>query len=105
MRFERIGRYDVTGAWRIKDNGAPIDATGELYDGTPVQSAADLRAALLGRPIPIVRTFTENLMAYALGGRLEYYDMPTVRDIVRPRPVTFVSPPSFLPSSRARRSS
>ena len=83
MRFERIGRYDVTGAWRIKDNGAPIDAAGELYDGTPVRNAADLRTALLNRPTPFIRTFTENLMAYALGRRLEYYDMPAVRDIVR----------------------
>ena len=74
--------YDATGAWRIKDNGTPIDAAGELYDGTPVSSAADLRAALLNRPIPFIRTFTENLMAYALGRRLEYYDMPAVRDIV-----------------------
>ena len=78
-----LEHYDVTGAWRIKDNGGAIDATGELYDGTPVQSAADLRTALLNRPIPIVRTFTENLMSYALGRRLNTDDMPTVREIVR----------------------
>ena len=77
-----LEHFDVTGAWRIKDNGTAIDATGELYDGTPVRSAADLRTALLNRPIPFIRTFTENLMAYALGRRLEYYDMPAVRDIV-----------------------
>ena len=35
------------------------------------------------RPIPLVRNFTENLMAYALGRRLEYYDMPRVRQITR----------------------
>ncbi len=78
-----LENFDVTGAWRIKDNGAPIDATGELYDGTPVVSATDLREALLTRPTPLLRTFTENLMAYGLGRRLEYYDMPAVRAIVR----------------------
>ena len=78
-----LEHYDVTGARRIKDNGGAIDATGELWDGTPVRSAADLRRALLNRPIPIVRTFTENLMSYALGRRLDTDDMPTVRDIVR----------------------
>ena len=78
-----LEHYDVTGAWRIKDNGGAIDASGELYDGTPVRSAADLRTALLNRPIPIVRTFTENLMSYALGRRLDTDDMPTVREIVR----------------------
>ena len=54
---------------------------GELYDGTPVRSAADLLAALLNRPTPLIRTFTENLMAYGLGRRLEYFDMPAVRAI------------------------
>ena len=78
-----LERYDVTGARRLWDNGSPIDASGELYDGTPIGSAADLRDALLRRPLPIVRTFVENLMAYALGRRLEHYDMPAVREIAR----------------------
>ncbi|MYD85847.1 MAG: DUF1592 domain-containing protein [Acidobacteria bacterium] len=78
-----LERYDVTGARRLWDNGSRIDASGELYDGTPIGSAADLREALLRRPLPIVRTFVENLMAYALGRRLEHYDMPAVREIAR----------------------
>ena len=78
-----LENFDATGAWRIKDNGVPIDAAGELYDGTPVSSSEDLREALLNRPTPLIRTFTENLMAYALGRRLESYDMPAVRAIVR----------------------
>ena len=78
-----LENFDVTGAWRIKDNGTPIDAAGELYDGTAVSSAADLREALLNRPTPLIRTFTENLMAYGLGRRLDYYDMPVVRAIAR----------------------
>ena len=52
-----------------------------MDDGTPVTSPDDLRKALLQRPIPLVRTFTENLMAYALGRRVEYYDKPTIRAI------------------------
>ncbi|WP_419943417.1 DUF1592 domain-containing protein [Candidatus Palauibacter sp.] len=78
-----LEHFDGTGARRIKDNGMPIDAEGELYDGTPIRTAADLRAALLARPIPLVRAFTENLLAYALGRRVEHYDMPTVRSIAR----------------------
>ena len=78
-----LERYDVTGARRLWDNGSPIDASGELWDGTPIGSAADLRNALLRRPVPIVRTFVENLMAYALGRRLEHYDMPAVREVAR----------------------
>ena len=78
-----LEHYDVTGALRVKDNGNPIDASGELYDGTPVASAADLRTALLKRPGAIAHTFTENLMAYALGRRVEHFDMPAVREIAR----------------------
>jgi hypothetical protein len=43
----------------------------------------ELRDALLKRPEPLVRTFTRNLMAYALGRRVEYFDMPTIRSITR----------------------
>lgn len=78
-----LDNFDVTGKWRIRENGMPLDTQGELYDGTPVTSPKDLRQALLERPIPLVRTFTENLMAYALGRRVEYYDKPTIRVIAR----------------------
>ena len=76
-----LENFDATGAWRIKDKGVPIDASSRLYDGTPMVSPSDLRAALLKRPSALVRTFTENMLAYALGRRLEYFDMPTVRQI------------------------
>ena len=78
-----LENYDVTGAWRIKENEVAIDATGELYDGTPVSGPSDLRDALVARQTVFLRTFTRNLMAYALGRRVEYYDMPTVRTIER----------------------
>ena len=78
-----LDNFDVTGRWRIRENGVLLDTRGEMYDGTPVQSPADLRQALLKRPEPLLRTFTANLMAYALGRRIEYTDQPTVRAIVR----------------------
>ncbi len=78
-----LDNYDVTGRWRIRENGMPLDTRGELYDGTPITTPVELNDALLRRPIPLVRTFTQNLMAYALGRRVEYYDQPTVRSIVR----------------------
>ncbi|MGI9625900.1 MAG: DUF1592 domain-containing protein [Longimicrobiales bacterium] len=78
-----LENFDVTGQWRVRDNGAPVESVGELYDGTALEGPADLRRALLSRPEPLVRTFTENLMAYALGRRVEYFDMPTIREITR----------------------
>ena len=76
-----LENFDVTGTWRIRDNAAPVETSGELYDGTPIGGPDDLRAALLRRPEPLARSFTENLLAYALGRRIEYYDMPAVRQI------------------------
>lgn len=78
-----LDNFDVTGKWRIKENGRTLDTQGELYDGTPVSSPADLREALLKRPEAFIRNFTANLLSYALGRRVEYYDMPTVRAIAR----------------------
>lgn len=75
--------YDVTGRWRIREHGAPIDTRGELYDGTPIDSPGALVDALLRRPEPLLRTFTANLMAYGLGRRVETTDQPTIRAIVR----------------------
>jgi hypothetical protein len=60
-----------------------IDSAGELPDGTPLKGPDDLRKALLRRPDQFVQTFTERLMMYATGRTLQYYDMPTVRKIVR----------------------
>ena len=78
-----LDNFDVTGRWRIRENDMPLDTQGEYYDGTPVTRPEDLRAALLARPIPLIRTFTENLMAYGLGRRVEFFDKPTIRQITR----------------------
>ena len=78
-----LDNFDVTAKWRKRENGMPLDTRGDFYDGSPVNTPAELSAALLKRPIPLVRTFTENLMAYALGRRVEYYDQPTIRAITK----------------------
>jgi hypothetical protein len=61
----------------------PLDTRGDFYDGTPVTGPAELRTVLLKRPIPLVRNFTGNLLAYAVGRPIEYFDQPTVRAIQR----------------------
>jgi hypothetical protein len=78
-----LENFDPSGKWRIKDSGVPVDPTGVLYDGTRMSGPADLREALLKHSDAILLSFTESLMTYALGRPIEYYDMPTVRAIVR----------------------
>ena len=78
-----LDNFDVTGKWRIREEGTPLDTRGTYYDGTDIENASDLSRVLLKRPIPLVRQFTESLMAFALGRGIEYRDQPTIRAITR----------------------
>ena len=78
-----LDNFDVTGQWRLRENGATLDTRGVFYDGTPVSTPRELVNALLARPVPLVRTFTENLLAFAIGRRVEHFDQPTIRAITR----------------------
>ena len=77
--------FNAIGEWRTKDQdaGTPIDASGKLVDGTAISGPGDLRKALMKHPGQFVETMTEKMMTYALGRSVEYYDMPTIRKIVR----------------------
>jgi hypothetical protein len=78
-----LENFDAVGAWRSMDADAPVDASGDLADGTHVNGVVELRAALLKKPDLFVGTMTEKLMTYALGRGIDYRDMPAVRIIVR----------------------
>jgi hypothetical protein len=78
-----LDNFDVTAKWRTREYGSALDTKGDFYDGTAIASPSELVAALMKRPTPLVRTFTENLMAYALGRRVEFFDQPTIRAIAR----------------------
>jgi hypothetical protein len=75
--------FDAVGAWRAQDAGNPIDATGQLADGTHVDGVVTLRQALVSRPELFAGTMTEKLLIYALGRGLDYRDMPALRTILR----------------------
>ena len=79
-----LENFDAIGKWRDLDEAyRPIDASGNLPDGTRFDDLAGFRTALLRKPERFVTTLTEKLLTYALGRGLESYDMPTVRRIVR----------------------
>jgi hypothetical protein len=89
-----LENFDAVGRWRDADNTpavpwvrseatAAIDASGVLPDGSAFNGPAELRKALLRDPSRFVTTLTGKLLTYALGRGLDYYDMPTVRAIVR----------------------
>jgi mono/diheme cytochrome c family protein len=78
-----LENFDAVGQWRTREEGGPVDASGQLADGTEVNGPISLRQAITRRPEQFVGTMTEKLLVYALGRGLEYYDMPVVRSIAR----------------------
>lgn len=104
-----LENFDVIGAWREFDEGGnAVDPDGSYPGGVEFSGFADLRDWMLGRPDRFTHTLTEKLMTYALGHRIEYYDQPAIREIVREAAtqnyswssiiVGIVSSPSFLSS-------
>jgi hypothetical protein len=78
-----LENFDGIGRWRNKDESGPVDSSGQLADGTPVEGVGSLREALLSKPEVFVNTLTEKLLTYALGRGLDHNDMPVVRAITR----------------------
>ena len=79
-----LEHFDAIGRWRAADEyGAPVDAAGALADGTAVDGPAALRHAVLAHETSVVRTVTEKLLTYAVGRRMEAFDQPAIRRIVR----------------------
>jgi mono/diheme cytochrome c family protein len=75
-----LENFDVIGGWRtIDEAGKPVDASGTTASGAKVDGLKGLRELLLAQPDQFPHTVTEKLMAYALGRRLEYYDLGIVQ--------------------------
>jgi hypothetical protein len=85
--FEPVGialeNFDAVGTWRTREDGIPIDASGQLVDGTKVSGVVDLRNSLVRYSDQFTRVVAEKLLTYALGRGVEEEDMPLVRSIVR----------------------
>ena len=87
VRMDPIGfaleNFDADGTWRTVSDGAPIDASASLPDGTRFEGVAGLRSLLVTHDEEFARTLTSKLLAYAIGRGVEYYDLPAIRQIVR----------------------
>jgi hypothetical protein len=78
-----LENFDGIGRWRMVDSGTKIDASGQLVDGTSIDSVETLRNALLSRGDAFVQNMTQKLLMYAVGRASHYYDMPVIRAITR----------------------
>ena len=76
--------WGTTGRWRVRDEGNPLDTRGKLWTGTEMTGSIELRDVLLDSfQEQILRNITENLMRYALGRRIQEFDKPAIRAIVK----------------------
>jgi len=86
-RMDPIGfameNFDADGKYRDQDNGNPIDPSGVLPDGRKFEGVAGLKRELLRNPDQFMSAAAENLMMYALGRNVQYFDEPSIRQIVR----------------------
>ncbi len=78
-----LENFDGVGQWRTRDSGAPIDASGRMFEGSKLDGPVGLRQAILSHSDVFTGTFTESLLAYALGRVIDSREMPTVRSIER----------------------
>ena len=77
-----LENFDGIGKWRDEDDGIPIDTVTLLPDGTEIDSPQRFREVLL-QGEEFVTTVTEKLLTYAIGRGVDYYDAPTVRQLLR----------------------
>ena len=77
-----LEQFDAIGRWRVKDGNASVDASGtwhnQAFDGP-----AAYKRLLVKQPDEFVNGFIEHLLSYALGRRLEAFDLPAIDDIRR----------------------
>jgi hypothetical protein len=77
-----LERFDAIGVWRESDGGTPVDARGD-WNGQPFDGPAEYKSMLAKNPHEFIRGFIEHLLSYALGRKLEVFDMPAVDEIER----------------------
>ncbi len=85
-RMDAIGfafeRFDAIGRLREVDEGRPIDPAGVLPDGRAFSGAAELKRLLRADERKFIRNLAANLLTFALGRGLDYYDEPALDEIV-----------------------
>ena len=87
VRMDPMGfsleNFSAIGKWRSTEVGAPVDASGVFPDGSKFSTPSEFRTILMTHREEFVQTLTTKLTTYALGRGVEFYDMPTIRAIIR----------------------
>ena len=76
-----LENYSGTGQWRDKDNGFPIDASGEV-NGIKYTTPAEFRQVLESRKDDFRHAVVRKVLSYALGRGIQGSDRPAIEQIV-----------------------
>lgn len=89
--------FAADGRARATDEGKPIDTDGRLETGETVRSPEDLAAVLAAtRADQFRRNLATQLLTFALGRGLDYYDRPALEKIVREARAAGDTLPAYL---------
>src|SRR5678815_4696410 len=78
-----LENFNAVGQWRdVEVEDQRVDASGAIPGDREFRGVDGLEDALLRRPELFVATLSENLLTFALGRGVEYYDAPAVRKIL-----------------------
>ena len=80
-----LEQFNAIGAFRTRyiDADAEVDASGILFDGNEFSNTREFQGVFQKHSDRVVHTIAEKLLTYAVGRRLQYYDQPVIRDILR----------------------
>lgn len=76
-----LENFNAIGAWRVKDGDRPVDNTGQLPGGEKFTGVTELKKLVHAHQDDFVRNITEQMLIYALGRELDYYDDCAVKEI------------------------
>ncbi|MFK7789926.1 MAG: DUF1592 domain-containing protein [Phycisphaeraceae bacterium] len=86
-RLDPIGlameNFDAIGAWRDREQGKPIDASGELPGGIVFNGPIELKAAMMKQQDAFVENLSKKMLTYAVGRGNEPFDRPTIKKVVQ----------------------
>jgi hypothetical protein len=74
-----LENFDPIGRWRPTGGAQKIDASGVLPSGEKFNGPKELKQIFLKRKDEFVRNITEQMLSYALGREIKYYDEASVQ--------------------------
>ncbi|MDA7662732.1 DUF1592 domain-containing protein [Pirellulaceae bacterium] len=79
-----LENYDAVGRWRDQyRSGLKINTSGKLFGEHEFKDIVEFKKVLVEHPEIFTRAFSEHLLSYALGRKLDVSDKPAVNKIVR----------------------